>query len=149
MQFTERRIKIKDRYLANGLQYFDQRSANEGFLYLLFYLTLFVSDLTPHFFAIDNIDNALNPKLGSEGAFPEFYFFDCHSCHRRIYDDQKFQASTLDNPARPIPVGMPPFNDENMIMLSAAARISAPGLATRFDADSRAFHAAMSASTAS
>lgn len=66
LQFTERRIRIKDRYLAEGLQYFDQRSANEGFLYLLFYLTLFVSDLTPHFFAIDNIDNSLNPKLGSE-----------------------------------------------------------------------------------
>jgi len=66
LKFTERRIKIKDQYLADDLQYFDQRSANEGFLYLLFYLTLFVSDLTPHFFAIDNIDNALNPKLGSE-----------------------------------------------------------------------------------
>ena len=45
--FTERRIKIKDRYLEDGLQYFDQRSANEGFLYLLFYLTLFISDETP------------------------------------------------------------------------------------------------------
>jgi AAA15 family ATPase/GTPase len=66
LKFTERRIKIKDQYLADDLQYFDQRSANEGFLYLLFYLTLFVSDLTPHFFAIDNIDNSLNPKLGSE-----------------------------------------------------------------------------------
>ncbi|WEK44042.1 MAG: hypothetical protein P0Y64_04205 [Candidatus Sphingomonas colombiensis] len=37
---------------------------------------------------------------------------------------------------------MPPFNDENMIMLSAAARVIAPGLAGRFDGDSRAFHAA-------
>jgi Cytochrome c554 and c-prime len=84
-----------------------------------------------------------NPGLGTEGAFPEFYFFDCHSCHRRIYDDQKFTPTTLDNPTRPIPVGMPPFNDENMIMLSAAARIAAPSLAARFDADSRAFHAAI------
>ena len=66
LKFTERRIKIKDQYLADDLQYFDQRSANEGFLYLLFYLTLFVSEDTPHFFAIDNIDNSLNPKLGSE-----------------------------------------------------------------------------------
>ncbi len=64
--FTERRIKIKDRYLEEGLQYIDQRSANEGFLYLLFYLTLFISDETPKFFAIDNIDNAMNPKLGRE-----------------------------------------------------------------------------------
>ena len=66
LMFTERRIKIKDQYLEDGLQYFDQRSANEGFLYLLFYLTLFISDETPKFFAIDNIDNAMNPKMGSE-----------------------------------------------------------------------------------
>ena len=66
LMFTERRIKIKDQYLEEGLQYFDQRSANEGFLYLLFYLTLFISDETPKFFAIDNIDNAMNPKLGSQ-----------------------------------------------------------------------------------
>jgi Cytochrome c554 and c-prime len=84
-----------------------------------------------------------NPAIGTEGAFPEFYFFDCHSCHRRIYDSQSFNPTTLDNPGRPIPAGMPPFNDENMIMLSAAARIAAPGLAARFDADSKAFHAAI------
>lgn len=84
-----------------------------------------------------------NPGLGTEGAFPEFYFFDCHSCHRRIYDDQKFVQTIADNPGRPIPVGMPPFNDENMIMLSAAARIAATPLAARFDAESRAFHAAI------
>jgi Cytochrome c554 and c-prime len=84
-----------------------------------------------------------NPGLGAEGAFPEFYFFDCHSCHRRIYDDQKFTPTTMDNPGRPIPTGMPPFNDENMIMLSAAARVIAPQLAQRFDADSRAFHTAI------
>ncbi len=66
LMFTEKRIKIKDRNLGEGLQYIDQRSANEGFLYLLFYLTLFISDETPKFFAIDNIDNAMNPKMGSE-----------------------------------------------------------------------------------
>jgi hypothetical protein len=38
---------------------------------------------------------------------------------------------------------MPPYNDENMIMLSAAARVVAPGLAQQFDRDSRAFHQAM------
>ncbi len=64
LKFTERRLNIKDRYLTDGLQYLDQRSANEGFLYLLFYFTLFISDYTPNFFAIDNIDNAMNPKLG-------------------------------------------------------------------------------------
>ena len=84
-----------------------------------------------------------NPGLGSEGAFPEFTFFDCHSCHRRIFDSQAFNPTAADNPGRPVPVGVPPFNDENMIMLSAAARIAAPGLAARFEADSKAFHAAV------
>ena len=31
-------LKLSDRYLSETLNYFDQRSANEGFLYLLFYL---------------------------------------------------------------------------------------------------------------
>ncbi len=66
LMFSERRINIKDRYLAPKLQFFDQRSSNEGFLYLLFYFTLFISEFTPKFFAIDNIDNALNPKLCSK-----------------------------------------------------------------------------------
>jgi predicted ATPase len=66
LKFTERRISIKDRFLDDGLGYFDQRSSNEGFLFLLFYFSLFVSDYTPRFFAIDNIDNSLNPKLCAE-----------------------------------------------------------------------------------
>ena len=64
LMFTETRLNIKDKYLE-GLEYFDQRSANEGFLHLLFYFTLFMSPYTPGFFAIDNIDTALNPKLAA------------------------------------------------------------------------------------
>ncbi len=56
-------LHIKDKYLNENLQFFDQKSTNEGFLYLLFYSTLFISKLTPFFFAIDNIDASLNPKL--------------------------------------------------------------------------------------
>lgn len=59
-------LRIRDRFLAADGPLFDQRSANEGFLYLLFYFTLFLSPLTPRFFAIDNLDNALNPKLCAE-----------------------------------------------------------------------------------
>jgi cytochrome c554/c'-like protein len=80
---------------------------------------------------------------GTEGIFPEFYFFDCHSCHRQISDDPRYRPNATSNPGRPIPSGMPPYNDENMIMLSAAARVVAPALAARFDRDSRAFHLAM------
>jgi len=79
----------------------------------------------------------------SMGAFPEFYFFDCQSCHRQIFDDPKARPAWQSNPGRPIPSGQPPFNDENMIMLSAAAKVVSPGLAARFETDSRAFHAAL------
>lgn len=59
-------LKLKDSYLAEAINTFDQRSTNEGFLYLLFYLTLIISDETPHFFAIENVDTAFNPKLCRE-----------------------------------------------------------------------------------
>ena len=83
------------------------------------------------------------PGLAMEGVFPEFYFYDCHSCHRRIYDNQDGAITKSANPGRPIQAGMPPYNDENMIMLLAAARVAAPDLAGQFDARSKAFHAAM------
>ena len=57
------RLDIIDRHLTHGKQFFDHRSANEGFFFLLFYFALFSTDLTPKFFAIDNIDASLNPKL--------------------------------------------------------------------------------------
>ena len=57
---SEDRVTITDRYLT---LVFDQRSANEGFLFVLFYIALMVSDDTPKIFAIDNIDTSLNPKL--------------------------------------------------------------------------------------
>lgn len=63
---NEFNLKLKDCYLAETISYFDQRSTNEGFLYLLFYLTLVISDETPRFFAIENIDTAFNPKLCKE-----------------------------------------------------------------------------------
>ncbi|MBV9553151.1 MAG: hypothetical protein JO032_10200, partial [Alphaproteobacteria bacterium] len=84
-----------------------------------------------------------NPQRGTNGVFPEFYFFDCHTCHRRISDDPGFEPRAAANPGRPIPSGMPAYNDENMIMLSAAAKVAAPALAVRFDRDSRAFHLAL------
>ncbi|MBE9146251.1 AAA family ATPase [Planktothrix mougeotii] len=61
---NQKNIKIADRYLLGKQKYFDQNSSNEGFLFLLFYFCLFISDNTPKFFAVDNIDVSLNPRLG-------------------------------------------------------------------------------------
>ena len=84
-----------------------------------------------------------NPKFGSQGLYPEFYFYDCHSCHRQIYDRGEFKRSFEPNPGRTIRFGMPPYNDENIIMLSAVARVLTPSQAETFDAASRNFHSAM------
>jgi len=59
----EDKVIIKDKYLYRE---FTQRSANEGFLFILFYITLIVAKETPKAFAIDNIDASLNPKLCTE-----------------------------------------------------------------------------------
>src|SRR3546814_1680842 len=67
-------------------------------------------------------------RRGTEGIFPEFTFLDCHSCHRRIFDQAKPVRTGLDNPGRNLPEGMPPYNDENLIMLAAAARMASPAL---------------------
>lgn len=56
-------LLIKDRYLDSAADEIDQQSTNEGFLFVLFYLCLFASKETPSFFAVDNIDVSLNPKL--------------------------------------------------------------------------------------
>lgn len=60
---NEFKIAIKDRFVNPKYKHFDQKSANEGFLLLLFYLVLFTSKNTPGFFAIDNIEAGFNPKL--------------------------------------------------------------------------------------
>lgn len=62
LSVAERSIRLRDRYLTPGAL-FDQRSANEGFLFLLFYFTLLFSPDTPPFFAVDNVDASLNPRL--------------------------------------------------------------------------------------
>jgi hypothetical protein len=83
------------------------------------------------------------PKFAMEGAFPQFYFLDCHSCHRTISDGPQRKLTFETNPARPIPFGNPPFNDENIIMLQAVAGALVPGEASAFQAAARDFHKAM------
>ncbi|WP_199465510.1 ATP-binding protein [Vibrio sp. bablab_jr001] len=60
-EFPSQSLIIKDTYVKSIN--LELRNANEGFLYMLFYMALFVSKDTPKIFAIDNIDAALNPKL--------------------------------------------------------------------------------------
>ena len=83
------------------------------------------------------------PGFGTEGAFPQFTFYDCHSCHRGIADGPAQPLTFESNPGRPITFGQPPFNDENIIMLDAVAGVIAPAQAERFRAASHGLHTAM------
>ncbi len=83
------------------------------------------------------------PQFGTQGVFPEFTFYDCHSCHRQITDGPQRKLTFETNPGRPIIFATPPYNDENMIMLSAVASVLAPGQAVAFDSATAAFHRAM------
>jgi AAA15 family ATPase/GTPase len=56
-------LYFKDRYMKTDNNTFSAENSNEGVLHVLFYLALFISKRTPRFFAIDNIETALNPKL--------------------------------------------------------------------------------------
>lgn len=83
------------------------------------------------------------PRFGMEGAFPQLYFYDCHSCHREIQDSSDRRLTFETNADRPIPFGNPPFNDENIIMLSAVSGALVPAQAESFREASRNFHRAM------
>ena len=86
-ELIEDELFIKDRFLSKP---FTQRSVNEGFLYVLFYISLIVSEATPKIFAIDNLDSALNPKLCTK-LMEYIYALACK------YDKQIFL--TTHNPA--------------------------------------------------
>ncbi len=56
-------LYFKDKYMLRKNNLLSAENANEGGLYILFYLALFISKNTPNIFAIDNIETALNPQL--------------------------------------------------------------------------------------
>ena len=56
-------LYFTDKYMQRKNNMFAAENANEGALHVLFYLALLISVRTPSFFAIDNIETALNPML--------------------------------------------------------------------------------------
>lgn len=56
-------LYFKDKFMLKNNNTFSAENSNEGVLHVLFYLSLFISKKTPKFFAIDNIETALNPRL--------------------------------------------------------------------------------------
>ena len=60
---SKSRLYFTDKFMARKNNLFSAENANEGILHVLFYLSVMISHRTPKFFAIDNIESALNPHL--------------------------------------------------------------------------------------
>jgi predicted ATPase len=56
-------LRLRDRYLRSGMSWLSAVEANEGALYALFLLAILFHPATPRVLAIDNVDQALNPRL--------------------------------------------------------------------------------------
>lgn len=59
-------LRFKDRFMTDGRNILSAYDASEGVLYLLFYTVLALHHNTPKLFAIDNFDQALNPRVARE-----------------------------------------------------------------------------------
>jgi hypothetical protein len=85
------------------------------------------------------VDLFLRAEKSRTTLFPELSYFDCHSCHRPISDQTSFRSSWQPNPGRGLGPGVVPFSDANLMVLTAAAKAFAPGLAADLDQKGRAF----------
>lgn len=56
-------LKFKDRFMSSNRNELTASDASEGVLYVLFSAALCLSTRSPSIFAIDNLDQALNPRL--------------------------------------------------------------------------------------
>lgn len=64
MASNRRHLAVRDRYMLHT--YLNQNNVNEGFLFLMFYISLMLSKETPTFFAIDNVEASFHPRLCEE-----------------------------------------------------------------------------------
>ncbi len=60
---TQEVLKFTDRFMRKGRNTLTASDASEGALYVLFTAILCLSSKSPRLFAIDNLDQALNPRL--------------------------------------------------------------------------------------
>lgn len=81
------------------------------------------------------IDLLLDQNVGMNGAFPEFVFFECHSCH------QPMSARRRPSPGQ---LGTPQFDDSHLRMLRIALNATDPALAERLDDQMTSLHRAAS-----
>jgi energy-coupling factor transporter ATP-binding protein EcfA2 len=61
-----RGLRFRDKFMGEGRNVLSGYDASEGVLYLLYYSVLALHPSSPKFFAVDNFDQALNPRTARE-----------------------------------------------------------------------------------
>ena len=91
--------------------------------------------------AVDaRLELLIDETRGRDGLFPELVLFDCHACHRPMAQ-QRLQATTPLG-AKAVP-GLVRFDDSNLVVLRAVARIVAPPLGQALTQHTTALHRAI------
>lgn len=100
---TKKVIRFHDRYMREGKNSLTAYDASEGALYVLFAAVLALHPDAPRCFAVDNLDQALNPRLVKNltGKLCEWILEDPHS---------RQMLCTVHNPA--VLDGLPLQNDD-------------------------------------
>lgn len=102
-------VQFTDRFMAKGRNTLTGYDASEGALYVLFLAVLALHSKSPSVFAVDNFDQALNPRLAKK-------LTECLTRWAKVHDRQLLL--TAHNPA--ILDGLPIQNDE--VRLFSVAR---------------------------
>lgn len=101
---SQRVVQFFDRYMARGRNKLTGYDASEGALYILFAAVLALHPKSPECFAIDNLDQALNPRLAKRLAE--------HLC--RWILDVKPQRQILITSHNPAVLDGLPLNDDRV-----------------------------------
>jgi len=94
---AESTLYFRDKFMHATRNYLSAYDSSEGTLYLLFLVVLLLHNETPEIFAIDNIDNALNPAITKKLIETIIYVL-CASDHNDVKISPKQIFLTSHNP---------------------------------------------------
>lgn len=77
-------LRFRDRFMSQSRNQLTAYDASEGALYVLFTAVLCLSDAAPQILAIDNLDQALNPRLATRLTASLSHWLERSNPHRQL-----------------------------------------------------------------
>lgn len=123
----EATLFFHDKYMHGTRKLLSAYDSSEGTLYLLFLAVLLLHENTPNIFGIDNIDNALNPKMTRKALERTISFV--HWCNQNNVNKQVFLTSH--NPTSLDAFDI--FNDEQRVFIVSRKEGTGETIVTRLE----------------